>query len=197
MKSTLDRLLDLGFKVLEVVMVLLLFGMVAMVFGNVVLRYAEGLFSDYFRSQGWPGGISISDEMSRYFFVWLTFIGAVVVHREHAHLGVESLVKAMPDVGRKVFMFLSDSLVLFCCAVFFWGTLKQHGLNASNVAPISGMPMTWVYGVGYFTSIGIGVMTLARLIRVATGTIDEAEVKIFAGDWDAPPEAGSVKGKIE
>jgi TRAP-type transport system small permease protein len=197
MKSTLDRFIDRGFKGLEVVMVLLLVGMVLMVFGNVVLRYAEGWFSDFFRAQGWPGGISISDEMSRYFFVWLTFIGAVVVHREHAHLGVETLVKALPHVGRRWLMAASDALVLLCCAVFFWGTWKQHGLNATNVAPISGMPMTWVYGIGYFTSIGIGIMTLARLYRNLTNTIDEAEVKIFAGDWDEPAAPGSVKGKME
>ena len=48
-------------------MVLLLAAMVVMVFGNVVLRY---LFDT---------GIDVSEELSRYFFVWLTFIGAVVV----------------------------------------------------------------------------------------------------------------------
>jgi TRAP-type transport system small permease protein len=53
---------------------------VAMVFGNVMLRW----FAD--------SGILISEEMSRFFFVWLTFIGAVVVMRENAHLGVDALV---------------------------------------------------------------------------------------------------------
>ncbi len=197
MTGPLKRLLDGGFRGLEALMVLLLFGMVVMVFGNVVLRYGDATFPDLFRDYGIPGGISISDEMSRYFFVWLTFVGAVVVHREHAHLGVETLVKAMPDVGRRVFMVLSDGLVLLCCAVFFWGTWKQHGLNATNVAPISGLPMTWVYGIGYFTSVGIGLMTAARLVRLLTGRIDPAEVKVFAGDWDEPSASGSVKGKVE
>ncbi|HWT29761.1 MAG TPA: TRAP transporter small permease, partial [Propylenella sp.] len=134
---------DLLFRALEVVLVFLLAGMVVMVFGNVVLRY------------GFNTGIVISEEMSRYFFIWLTFIGAVVTFRENAHLGVETLVQRLGHNGRLICMILTDLLVLLCCAVFFWGTWLQWSINATNVAPVSGIPMTWVFGVGYFTSIGI------------------------------------------
>lgn len=192
----MKRAVDFGYKAFEAVMVVLLAGMVAMVFGNVVLRYAEGLAPDFFREHGIPGGISISDEMSRYFFVWLTFIGAVVVHREHAHLGVETLVKVLPTLGRKLCLFLSDALVLACCAVFFWGTLRQHAINASNIAPISGMPMTYVYGVGYFASLGIGLLTVIRLIRLLAGTLPEEEVRIFAGDVE-DERAHGIKERLE
>ncbi len=87
-------------------MVLLLAVMVVMVFGNVVLRY---LFDT---------GIDVSEELSRFFFVWLTFIGAVVVGRENAHLGVETLVSRLGDTGRKVCMVLSDLFIIGCCIVF-------------------------------------------------------------------------------
>jgi TRAP-type transport system small permease protein len=170
------------FRLLEFVMVALLAAMVAMVLGNVVLRYV------------FDSGIAISEEMSRYCFVWLTFIGAVVVYREHAHLGVDTLVKVLPALGRRVCLALSDSLALLCCAVFFWGTWKQQAINASNVAPISGLPMTWVYGVGYFTSLGIGVMILLRLIRLLTGRLPEDEVRIFAGDAVDERGAGTRAG---
>ncbi len=178
------RALDLGFKVLEAVLVLLLAGMVVMVFGNVVLRYA------------FDSGIDVSEELSRYFFVWLTFIGAVVVAREHAHLGIETVVGQLSDRGRMLCMALTDILVLICCAVFFWGTWQQAAINASNYAPITGISMLWVYGVGFFTSIGIGLMALARLIRVATGRIDPAEIKQFGGEF-ADDEAHSLRSRLE
>ena len=54
------------FKLLEVLVVVFMVAMVVMVFGNVVLRY------------GFNSGISISDEMSRYCFIWLTYVGAMV-----------------------------------------------------------------------------------------------------------------------
>ena len=170
------------FRLLEFVMVALLAAMVAMVLGNVVLRYV------------FDSGIAISEEMSRYCFVWLTFVGAVVVYREHAHLGVDTLVRALPALGRRVCLFLSDALALLCCGVFFWGTWKQQAINASNFAPISGLPMTWVYGVGYFTSVGIGVMILLRLILLLTGRLPEDAVRIFAGEAVDERGAGTRAG---
>ena len=56
--------------------------MVVLVFGNVVLRY------------GFNSGITVSEELSRWLFVWLTFLGAIVALREHGHLGTDMLVVA-------------------------------------------------------------------------------------------------------
>jgi TRAP-type C4-dicarboxylate transport system permease small subunit len=178
------RFIDFFFKGLEGLLVLLLAGMVFMVFGNVVLRY---LFDT---------GIDVSEELSRFFFVWLTFIGAVVVGRENAHLGVETLVGRLGDNGRKVCMVLSDIFVIICCAVFFWGTWQQAEINATNYAPITEISMLWVYGVGYFTSIGLGIMALLRIVRVATGRISERELKAFAGEY-TDDEAHALKERLE
>lgn len=172
------------FKGLEGIMVLLLAGMVVMVFGNVVLRY---LFDT---------GIDVSEELSRFFFVWLTFIGAVVVGRENAHLGVESLVAKLGDRGRKVCMILSDVFVVICCAVFFWGTWLQAEINATNVAPITEISMLWVYGIGYFTSLGLGLMAAYRILRVLTGRITERELRAFAGDF-SDDEAHALRERLE
>ncbi|MDJ1159171.1 TRAP transporter small permease [Chelatococcus sp. SYSU_G07232] len=177
-------LIDLGFKGLEGLLVLLLAAMVVMVFGNVVLRY---LFDT---------GIDVSEELSRFLFVWLTFIGAVVVARENAHLGVETLVTRLGAGGRKLCMVLSDVVIIACCAVFFWGTWQQAGINATNYAPITEISMLWIYGVGFFTSIGMGLMALARILRVVTGRIDEHELKAFAGEY-GDDEAHALKERLE
>lgn len=172
------------FKILEGLLVLLLAGMVVMVFGNVVLRY---LFDT---------GIDVSEELSRFFFVWLTFIGAVVVGRENAHLGVETLVARFGDRGRKICMVLSDVFVFICCAIFFWGTWLQAEINATNFAPITEISMLWVYGVGYFTSLGLGLMALFRILRVLTGRISERELRLFAGDY-SDDEQHALRERLE
>ncbi len=178
-----SRTTDLLFRGLEALLVFLLAGMVVMVFGNVVMRYV------------FNSGIDVSEELSRYFFVWLTFIGAVVTFREGAHLGVESLVQRFGRSGRLAFMALSDVVILLCCVVFFWGTWKQQGINATNVSPVTGISMAWVYGVGYFTSLGIGLLVLARIMRLATGRLTEREVNAFAGELSE--EAAAVRGRAE
>lgn len=179
------RIVDRCFKGMEAILVVLLAGMVVMVFGNVVLRYV------------FDSGIDVSEELSRYFFVWLTFIGAVVVAREHSHLGVETLVRRFGRSGRLICMALSDIFVLICCAVFFWGTWQQMAVQASAVAPITGLPMGAVFGVGFFTSLGIGLMTAMRLARMAAGRVSEDELATFAGEYAENDEAESLKGRLE
>jgi len=173
------------FKALEALLVLLLVAMVVMVFGNVMMRW----FLD--------DGIQISEEMSRFCFVWLTFIGAVVVMRENAHLGVDAFVSKLGERGRLVCMVASDLLVLLCCAVFFWGTWQQAPLNATNVSPVAGLNMLAVFGVGFFTSAGIGIMVLLRLVRALTGTLRADELAMFAGQFSDEALEHSIKGKIE
>ena len=181
----MQRLEDGFFRALEMLLVALLVAMVVMVFGNVMLRW----FAD--------SGIQISEEMSRFCFVWLTFVGAVVVARENAHLGVDALVGAFGPGGRRFCMILSDLLVLFCCAVFFWGTWKQAPLHATNVAPVSGMNMLLIFGVGFFTAGGIGWLTLLRLRRALTGSLLPGELEAFAGKLSEEAIATGLKGKLE
>ena len=169
-------------RALEFLLVILLAGMAIMVFGNVVLRY------------GFNSGILVSEEMSRYFFVWLTFIGAVVTFRENAHLGVESLVQRFGRSGRLICLVLSDIIILMCMAAFFWGTWKQHPINASMTAPVVGISMSWIYGVGFFTSLGIGALVIVRLVRVFTGWITDDEINAFAGEGE---EAAAIRERAE
>lgn len=169
---------------LEALLVLCLAAMVVMVFGNVVLRYA------------FDSGIVVSEELSRFLFVWLTFVGAVVVARENGHMGVETLVARLGPGGRQVCMGLTDVMVLGCCVLFFWGTWKQAPLNWSNKATITGVPMLWVYGIGFFTSVGIGALTIARLARLLSGRLRPGELAAFSGEWSGDP-AQSPKGRFE
>jgi TRAP-type C4-dicarboxylate transport system permease small subunit len=174
--------IDYLIRILEGLIVILLAGMAIMVFGNVVLRY------------GFNSGILVSEEMARYFFVWLTFIGAVVTFRENAHLGVETLVQRFGRGGRLTCMVLSDIIILACMAAFFWGTWRQHPINASMTAPVIGIRMSWIYGIGFFTSLGIGAMVLARLVRVFTGRITDDEISAFAGEG---AEAAAIRERAE
>jgi TRAP-type transport system small permease protein len=187
----MTSLIDKVFKLFEVLMAASLAAMVAMVFGNAVLRklsdYGLVLFG---------GGIPISEELSRIVFVWLTFIGAVVVARQNAHLGVETLVAKFGTRGRMISMLLSDIFVVICCVVFFWGTWRQAPIHINNTAPITGMSMIWVYGFGFFASIGLGLLSIARIIRTLTGRLDPAELQQFAGEYDQDL-AHSPKGHID
>ena len=169
-----DRL----FKAVEAVLAALLLGMVLMVFGNVVLRYA------------FNSGITVSEELARFFFVWLTFIGAIVAMRDGSHLGMDAFVARLPRRGKMACLALCQALILLCCAMLCWGTWRQHEVNATTMAPVTGLSMIWVFGVGYVTGAAIGVHALHTLWRLATGRIADRELIEVAEREDAAPAAG-------
>ncbi|WP_426239449.1 TRAP transporter small permease [Pararhizobium sp. DWP1-1-3] len=166
----MQKATDLFFRFLELLLILLLSGMAIMVFVNVIMRY------------GFNSGINVSEELSRYFFVWLTFIGAVVAFREHSHLGIETLVMFLSRRGRIICMSLSNLVIILCSAIFFWGTWKQFPINASMAAPVTGMSMIWVYGVGLFTGAGMAIIAIERLFRLLSGRVTDEEIAAFAGE---------------
>lgn len=166
----MQKAIDLFYRFLELLLILLLSGMAIMVFINVIMRY------------GFNSGLNVSDELSRYFFVWLTFIGAVVAFREHGHVGVETLVMMFGRRGRIICMILSNIIIIAVSAIFFWGTWKQSPINASMDAPVTKISMIWVYGIGFFTGAGVVVIALERLVRLLTGRVTDEEIAAFVGE---------------
>jgi len=165
-------------RLLEAFLAFCLIAMVIMVFGNVVLRY------------GFDSGIVMSEELSRFAFIWLVFVGAVVTMHEGSHLGVDSLVKALPRGGKIVCLVASELLILACCAMFFWGTWRQHEVNATTMAQVTGMSMIWIFGMGYFTSVGIALVSLHKLWRLATGRLSDDElITVHESEEEVPTAA--------
>jgi TRAP-type C4-dicarboxylate transport system permease small subunit len=160
----MKKLNDLFFKLAEVTLVIMLSAMVIMVFGNVVLRY------------GFNDGIISSEEISRFLFIWITFLGAIVTMRDNGHLGLDSVVRKLSARGKKIAFSLSNVLMLGCCTLMFYGTLKQHGINASTRSAVTEIPMSWVYGVGYITSVAMGLMIIGKLIKLAKGEFKETDL---------------------
>ena len=169
------KLIDGFFRLLEFLVVACMVPLVRMVFRKVGQRY------------GFNSGITLSDEMSRYCFIWLTYIGAMVAMRDGAHLGVDTLIRKLSLRGKKICFFLSQSLMLFCNALFFIGTFKMHELQVTNVSPVVGLSMIWVYGIGYVTAFVMGAFNVNKLYRLFTGQVSEEElVQVMESEDRAP-----------
>ena len=162
----MTRITEGFFNLLKVSMVSCLALMVVLVFGNVVLRY------------GFNRGITISEEMSRMLFVWLTFVSAIVAMREHAHLGIDTLLKHLSPAGKKACFVASQLMILVLCLMFLEGAWKQTeiSINVKAIAPVTGMSMGWFYGTGVLFSVCAVLITLAELYRLLTGRVRDDEL---------------------
>lgn len=164
MLKTIQALINGIFKIFETVMVICIATMLVMVFGNVMLRI-------FFNT-----GIDLSEEIPRFAFVWMTFIGAIVGMRKHAHLGVDVITQLLPLAGKKVCWAISQFIMAICCGYIVYGTWLQHEILQGNSSTVAQISMIWVFGVSYLTGSFIGVMCLFNIYRLITGQVEESEL---------------------
>jgi TRAP-type C4-dicarboxylate transport system permease small subunit len=160
----MDRIINGYCRLLEWTIALALALMVMLVFGNVVLRY------------GFNSGITLSEEVSRWLFVWLTFLGAIVALKEHGHLGSDMLVSRLPVFGKKVCLVLGQLLMLYITWLMFSGSLQQTRINWDVEAPVTGASMAFFYGTGMVFAVSAGALLLRELWRALSGQLNESEL---------------------
>jgi TRAP-type C4-dicarboxylate transport system permease small subunit len=180
----MKRLLDHYCRLIEVLLVALL-AVVVLVFGNVVLRYA------------FNSGITASEELSRWMFVWTIFLGAIVAIHRRGHLGTDVLVGRLGPSGKKACALLSYALMLWVTWLLFKGSWQQAVINAQVTAPVTGAPVAIVYVAALVFAVSAGAMIVGDAWLVLSGRAadedllmvqeseDLAQARTFAAD---PPE---------
>jgi len=159
------RLIDLYCRALKAAIAACLAVMVVLVFGNVVLRYV------------FNSGIATSEELSRWLLVWLTFLGAIVALRQHAHLGVDTLVRALPPRGRLACFIVSYALMLYADFLLTLGSWKQAVLTFGDRAPASGISVgLFFYSSGLVFGVSAAVILAYDVVRVLSGAASEDEM---------------------
>ncbi|HDV7284908.1 TPA: TRAP transporter small permease [Mannheimia haemolytica] len=149
-------------KLLELLVVVILSAMSILVFVNVVLRY------------GFNSSISVTEEVSRYMFVWLAFLGAVLAFSENQHVKVTMLTDKLSPTARNILSVVTDLAMLFCCYLIVDGSWIQFNLNLNNVAPISGLPQGITFLASTVAGVLIGLLIIARIVATV-GVIAKGE----------------------
>jgi TRAP-type transport system small permease protein len=160
----LDRFIGGFCRVLSWFMVLSLALMVVLVFTNVVMRYA------------FNSGITASEELSRWLFVWMTFMGAIVALRERAHLGTDTLVARLTPLGKKVCLGLSQVAILYICWLLFKGAWAQMVINLGTTSAVMEVSMALFYASGVVCAVLGGLIVLHDFGRLLTGRLAEGEL---------------------
>src|ERR1043166_8396990 len=115
------KILDLYCRAIKFTIAVCLAVMVVLVFGNVVLRYA------------FNSGITVSEELSRWLMVWLTFLGAIV---------------ALRPTGKRICFVLSYGLMLYADWLLLAGSWRQTIITAGDRAPATNLSVGLFYGAG-------------------------------------------------
>lgn len=159
-----EKLIGQVCRLFSFLMVVCLALMVVMVFGNVVLRY------------GFNSGITVSEELSRWLFVWMTFLGALVALRAHAHLGTDALVSRLPVLGKKLCLGLTHLLMLFLCGVMLKGGWQQARINLGTTSAVMEASMAWFYASGVVFAALAMLVVAHDFWKLVSGQLSEKEL---------------------
>ncbi len=132
MKNT-QGIMDYVAKIYTWVIIFFTAAMFVIVGVNVFSRYVLN------SSLGW------ADELARFVFIWISFLGAVIAYRNHDHVGLDLLVKRIPSPKIQAVLRLLGEigilLVLLCLLYYGWVV----SMSATNVSPALYIPMKFVY----------------------------------------------------
>jgi TRAP-type transport system small permease protein len=172
----IQKAIDQLCRLFSVLMVAFLAAMVVMVFGNVVLRY------------GFNSGITVSEELSRWLFVWMTFLGAVVALRSHGHLGTDSLVSRLPVAGKKFCLGATHVLMLFMCWMMAKGGWQQTVINYGTSSAVMEASMAWLYASGVVFAVLGGLIIAHDFWKLLSGQLAEDElIGVVESEEDVAP----------
>ena len=117
----------------DFVLVTMFGGMVAVIFYQVIMRYV------FNNSSVW------SEELGRFLFVWITWIGISIGARRLEHIKVMMLVDKMPfKASRAVNIFAEFVVIAVCAITAYYSYSLMLSQNHVSFAAIK-ISMTWGY----------------------------------------------------
>ncbi|SDY19042.1 TRAP-type C4-dicarboxylate transport system, small permease component [Evansella caseinilytica] len=183
MQKTLDRL----FSLIDILTGILTGLMVAFVFYNVVLRVA------------FNSGLTWSEELARYLFVFVTYIGAISAMRSNAHIGIDTLLARVNDKAKLSLYIITQLSIAGLMFLLIHGSIGMISANAAQTTAALAIPFPVLYSVGVLTGISITLLALGNIVHAVKNKENIGQiVKISSEEDDLVEEAeASAKEHLE
>lgn len=156
MDSIFERIGKIVGEIVDNLMFIALLGMVILVTANVFMRYVLNT------------GIPQSEELARYLFVWVVFMGAITAFKEKKHVGVDILVSRLKGIPRRIINTISYIFVVIACAIMLKGGIAFTKLSMSSLGPATKIPFSYVSISYVIAALVMGVMAVIGLVKIVT-----------------------------
>ncbi|MCQ9121182.1 C4-dicarboxylate ABC transporter permease [Rodentibacter pneumotropicus] len=140
-------------KILEYISMLALIIMISLVFFNSLLRY-------FFDS-----GIAFSEEFSRICFVYMIFLGIILVAKDKAHLTVDIITSSLPEKYKKIVSLISNLCVLVSMIFIALGALQLMALTYTQKMPATGISSSFLYFAVVISSVSYFFIIIFSLMK--------------------------------
>ncbi len=141
-------------NLLQYILIALSIFLVIIVFGNVVGRYAFNF------SFAW------AEEASRFLFIWVVFIGAVLINEKYEHMNLDILVKLLPEKIGRIVQLIAQFIILVILGILIKGGITVTVENISWKSPALEIPYGYVYSIVPFSCLIMFFQTMVRIVLI-------------------------------
>ena len=114
-----------------------------------------------------------TEEMARFFFIWMIMIGAMVGIRDGAHFDVDLWPELQPRANAML-RIVANVFVLVIALVFIWYGIKFVQFGWNQTSELAELPMAWIFVAwpmaGFTWVLFLGERFLADLRIIARET---------------------------
>ena len=108
-----------------------------------------------------------SEEMARFSFAWVSFLGASALMQVREHINVTVFLDVFSPRTRALCVFLADLCGLVCIYFFLIGGMALTTNEWRQLAPATEIPIGWVYLVIPVSAALMAVWMLLQTIEAA------------------------------
>lgn len=161
--AAVRRGLDLSEAFLAALCALFFTSMVTLGVATVVFRFLI------------QSSLAFPDELIRYLFIWLVFLGAAIAFRRNLHAAIGVFVGMLPDAPRRAALLIATGL-----SAAFFALMVVYGVRltlrvAPQISPALEVSMAWVYAAAPAGGAVLFVYALEAFARQLTAPIAELE----------------------
>ncbi len=124
---------DVVYNVVKGIAIAMFATMVGLCIMQVIYRYVLKL------------PLSFSEELARFLFIWVTFLGTAMALKQGKHVKMELLIQTFPKVVQKVI-----SVMVFVLSICTYGIMIYSGIEVmkrtmTQTSAALGIPMGYIY----------------------------------------------------
>lgn len=145
------------FDPVEGALVLLTLALCIDVFVAVVLRYVFHMSLGFY------------DELARYLFVWMSFLGAAAGVKRHGHFGVSLVLNRLPARLRSAVGVLNTLGMMLFAGILVAKGLTMVRLSTRQLSPAMEIPVSYLYAPIPISGVLMILYLLPHLVRQLRG----------------------------
>lgn len=138
----------------------------------VIILYS--VFSRYLLN----ASIAWAEELSRFLFIGVVCTGSVTAYFRNEHLGLDILLKLLPEAAHKYIELIKNMLILFITGFMTWGGWRLMMESFDSVSPALRIKVGYIYLILPAFSALLCLTTAGRLAGQLRSLWGEKEERI-------------------